>query len=199
MDDSVTPIKNSSALAAKTMYLREDTVEGRRTVLSRRGLERLDLLLLAIESLDFNGGEAMVWTAAQIGLEARFPNRVELWKRRCHNPLRRVTRRGPLAPGDAEAFITLICSMAERLYPLLHQLLSAREPANLTSQRWHLFNKRISELIQERMNTRRGGVQRLLNSDQSEEIFRSLVLGLALSCGPGGIDRLRASLLDPSP
>ena len=47
--------------------------------LSRRGVERLDLLLLTIEALDLNGGEAMVWTSQQMGLHAQFPNRVELW------------------------------------------------------------------------------------------------------------------------
>ena len=36
--------------------------------LSRRGVERLDLLLLTIEALDLNGGEAMVWTSQQMGL-----------------------------------------------------------------------------------------------------------------------------------
>ena len=35
--------------------------------LSRRGVERLDLLLLTIEALDLNGGEAMVWTSQQMG------------------------------------------------------------------------------------------------------------------------------------
>ena len=69
--------------------------------LSRRGVERLDLLLLTIEALDLNGGEAMVWTSQQLGLQAQFPNRVELWKRRCHNPLRRTTRRDQLDPVDA--------------------------------------------------------------------------------------------------
>ena len=54
--------------------------------LSRRGVERLDLLLLTAEALDLNGGEAMLWTSHQLGLQAQFPNRVELWKRRCHNP-----------------------------------------------------------------------------------------------------------------
>ena len=29
--------------------------------LPRRGIERLDLLLLSVEALDLNGGEAMVW------------------------------------------------------------------------------------------------------------------------------------------
>ena len=33
--------------------------------LSRRGVERLDLLMLTIEALDLNGGEAMVWTSQQ--------------------------------------------------------------------------------------------------------------------------------------
>ena len=90
--------------------------------LSRRGVERLDLLLLSIEALDLNGGEAMVWTSQQMGLQAQFPNRVELWKRRCHNPLRRTTRRDQLDPVDAESLICLVCAMAERLYPMLHQL-----------------------------------------------------------------------------
>ena len=57
-------------------------------------LERLDLMLLAVEALDLNGGEAMVWMSEQLGFSGLFPNRVELWKRRCHNPLRRTTRRG---------------------------------------------------------------------------------------------------------
>ena len=30
--------------------------------LGRRGVERLDLLLLTIEALDLNGGEAMLWS-----------------------------------------------------------------------------------------------------------------------------------------
>ena len=47
-------------------------------VLGRRGMERLDLLLLTVESLDFNGGEAMLWATQQLGFESLFPNRVEL-------------------------------------------------------------------------------------------------------------------------
>ena len=44
------------------------------STLSRRGLERLDLLLLTIESLDLNGGEAMLRSAQQLGLQKLFPN-----------------------------------------------------------------------------------------------------------------------------
>ncbi len=121
-------------------------------VLGRRGLERLDLLLLVVESLDLNGGEAMLWSLQQLGLQGQFPNRVELWKRRCHNPLRRATRRGQLSSVDTEALIRLLCAMSERLYPLLHQLLSTREPDQLNQQRWTLLDQRLRDLIDERMN-----------------------------------------------
>lgn len=167
--------------------------------LGRRGIERLDLLLLTIEALDLNGGEAMLWTSQQMGMQTQFPNRVELWKRRCHNPLRRTTRREPMAPVDAESLICLVCAMAERLYPMLHQLLSSREPDQLTQQRWSLLDERLRDLVEERMNPRRGAVMRLLDPMFSAEIQRQLVGTLALVAGPGGIDRLRATLLDPTP
>jgi hypothetical protein len=89
--------------------------------------------------------------------------------------------------------------MADRLYPMLHQLLSSREPVDLSKERWALVDQRLSDLIAERFNLRRGAVQRLLSTDHSASIQRQLVLTLALAAGPGGVDRLRASLLDPTP
>ena len=169
------------------------------TVLNRRGLERLDLLLLMMEALDFNGGEAMLMAIRQLGYEGVFPNRVELWKRRCTNPLRRATRRTPLSSVEIEALIRVVCAMADRLYPQLHHLLSTREPAEITSQHWALVDQRLRDLIGERMNLRRGAVQRLLDPDSALPLQRQMVVTLALSAGPGGPDRLRASLLDPTP
>jgi hypothetical protein len=164
--------------------------------LPRRGLERLDLLLLAVEALDLNGGEALVWMSEQLGLTGVFPNRVELWKRRCHNPLRRTTRRGALQPAETDGLIRLLCALADRLYPLLRALLSSSDPPELLSQRWGLFQARLEELVRERLNPRRGGVQRLLDPQTGAEQRRLLVQSLALGAGPGGFERLRASLLD---
>jgi hypothetical protein len=169
------------------------------TELSRRGFERLDLLLLTVEALDLNGGEAMLWATQQLGFAELFPNRVELWKRRCHNPLRRSTRRGAVSAAETEALIRLLCAMADRLYPLLHQLLSSREPEALSQQRWDLLDQRLRDLVAERMNPRRSAVQRLLDAEQSRPMQRQLVLSLGLAAGAGGVDRLRASLLDPTP
>ncbi len=178
---------------------RSNSTKTKKYILSRRALERLDLLMLAIESIDLNGGESMVWTSHQLGLETLFPNRVELWKRRCHNPLRKATRRGLLSSEDSEALLVLVSSMAERLYPFLHQLLSKKEPSSINHQRWELFNRRLRELISERLNQRRGAVINMLDPNMSNELYKPLVRTLALSSGSGGIDRLRASLLDQKP
>lgn len=164
--------------------------------LRRRGLERLDLLLLSLEALDLNGGEAMVWMSEQLGFQDRFPNRVELWKSRCHNPLRRTTRRGELDSADSDALIRILCALADRLYPVLRSLLSQAEAPALVAQRWELFHGRLADLLRERMNLRRGGVQKLLDVEQGMAECRQLIQALALASGPGGFDRLKASLLD---
>lgn len=164
--------------------------------LSRRGVERLDLMLLCAEALDLNGGEAMVWLSEEMGFTDLFPNRVELWKRRCSNPLRRTTRRETLSEAESDALIRILGALAERLYPMLRSLLSSAEPPQLTEQRWALFRSRLQELLQERYNPRRGGVQRLLDPTDGPSLSRELIQALALSAGPGGFERLKASLMD---
>ena len=164
--------------------------------LGRKALERLDLLLLAIESIDLNGSESIHWTTKKLGLDSQIPNRVELWKRRCLNPLRKSTRRGKLSELDLEALILLITTLSDRLYPLLRQLLSSREPSKVTKERWDILNKRFQDLINERMNIRRGAVTKLLHNEYLQSKNRELILTLALCSGPGGKDRLRAALLD---
>ncbi|MCP9771392.1 DUF3038 domain-containing protein [Synechococcus sp. Tobar12-5m-g] len=164
--------------------------------ISRRGLERLDLMLLSVEALDLNGGEAMLWMAGQLGFTDLFPNRVELWKRRCFNPLRLACRRGQLSEPETDALINLLCALADRLYPMLRQLLSSAEPAAVTAERWGLFQKRLEELVRERLNPRRGGVQKLLDPTAGPPLRLQLIQGLAFGAGTGGFDRLKASLMD---
>jgi hypothetical protein len=167
--------------------------------LPRQGLERLDLLLLCVEALDLNGGETLLWMGHQLGFSSLFPNRVALWKLRSHNPLRRACRRGTPEGAETEALIHMLCAMADRVYPMVRGLLSSREPAELNRQHWQLFEERLRELLKERMNTRRSSVQSLMDPQAGAEHRRSLIQSLALAAGPGGVDRLRASLMDPNP
>ena len=164
--------------------------------LPRRGLERLDLLLLATEAIDLNGGEALVWMSEQLGFGHLFANRVELWTRRCHNPLRRAARRGSLKPLETDALIRILCAMADRLYPVLRVMLSKTEAAEINQQRWEMFETRLAQLVGERMNPRRGAVHALLNPQAGLAQRRRLIQSLALAAGNGGFERLRASLLD---
>ncbi|MEB3303349.1 MAG: DUF3038 domain-containing protein [Cyanobacteriota bacterium] len=167
--------------------------------LPRQGLERLDLLLLCVEALDLNGGETLLWMGQHLGFSSLFPDRVALWKLRSHNPLRRACRRGIPEGAETEALIQILCAMADRIYPMARGLLSSREPAELSRQHWDLFEGRLRELLRERMNTRRSSVQNLMDPEVGAEQRRALIQTLALAAGPGGVDRLRASLMDPNP
>ncbi len=199
MNEIISPSVQSSSFSNNLDISHPTTFIEDKVILGRRGLERLDLLLLVVEAIDMHGSQAMIFRSEQLGLNKHFPNVVELWKYRCHNPLRKTSRRGTLKPIYTNSLILLICSMSERVYPLLRQLLSSQEPLDLNQQRWDLVTIRLKELIGERLNMRRGAVQRLVTSHESKTLLRQLVLTLALSVGEGGIDRLRASLVDPAP
>lgn len=167
--------------------------------LPRQGLERLDLLLLCVEALDFNGGETLLWMGQYLGFSSLFPDRVALWKLRSHNPLRRAFRRGTPDPAETDALIHMLCAMADRLYPLVRGLLSSREPEGQNLLHWQLFEGRLRELLRERMNVRRSSIQSLMDPLQGAAQRRALIQTLSLAAGTGGVDRLRASLLDPNP
>ena len=86
--------------------------------------------------------------------------------------------------------------MANKLYPLLRQLLSSKEPESLNHQRWNLLTQRFTELTEERMNTRRIAVQKLLDAEYTKRLNREMIMILALSSGTGGVDRLRSLILE---
>jgi hypothetical protein len=79
---------------------------------------------------------------------------------------------------------------------MLRQLLSSAEPEELSRQRWELFSARLAELVRERMNPRRSGVQQLLDAETGAAWRRQLIRSLALAAGHGGFERLQASLMD---
>ena len=166
--------------------------------LGRKALERMDLLLLTVESLDLNGSQSMLYSTKELGLDDIIPNSVELWKKRSLNPLRKSCRRGSLSCKDLEAMILLICRLAERIYPILRQLLSSKEPKDLNDQRWNIVMERFSDLVEERFNTRRGAVKKMLYQTEAYSFTRQNIITLALCTGIGGVDRLQAYLLDHS-
>ena len=158
---------------------------------------KLDFLILVIETLQINATDSLFLKANNIGLSDEFTSRVQFWKIRCSNPLRKSHTFSSLSSKQIDSLVELISTMAENLYPLIRQLLSSKESKTLNQERWFLFSSRLKSLISERMNVKRSYITSLLNDDK-HEFFRELLVILSLSCGKGGACRLKASLYHQS-
>jgi len=156
--------------------------------------KKLDFLILVIETLQLNATHSLLLKAKKIGLTDDFSNRVKFWKMRTSNPLRKSYDFSSLSSEQIDSLVELISSMAENLYPLIRQLLSSKESKTLNQERWFLFTTRLKSLIRERMNLQRSYIASLLSDDNNNEFFRELLVILSLSCGPGGANRLKASM-----
>ena len=155
--------------------------------------KKLDFLILVIETLQINATASLLLKAKNIGLAEDFSNRVQFWKLRTSNPLRKSYGSMSLSTDQIDSLVELIAAMADNLYPLIRQLLSSKESKSLNKERWFVFSSRLKSLIRERMNVQRSYITCLLN-DESNEFFRELLVILSLSCGPGGASRLKASM-----
>ena len=155
--------------------------------------KRLDFLILVIETLQINATDSLLTKAKNIGLSDDFSNRVQFWKLRTSNPLRKSYAFSCLSSDQIDSLVELISSMAENLYPIIRQLLSSKEPKTINKERWISFSSRLKSLIRERMNLQRSYINSLLCEDDNK-FFRELLVILSLSCGPGGANRLKASM-----
>jgi len=162
-------------------------------VIANDAPKKLDFLILVIETLQINATESLLMKAKDKGLSKDFSNRVQFWKLRASNPLRKSYTFSSLTSEQIDSLVELISSMADNLYPLIRQLLSSKESKTLNNERWILFSTRLKSLIRERMNLQRSYIAHLL-SDENNEFFRELLVILSLSCGPGGANRLKASM-----
>ena len=89
---------------------------GIQTSKNRRAIEKLDLLLLAIEAIDINASVSLASISKSVELNHIFRNYVEIWKSRCHNPMRKSTRSSPITTESFEALLYLL----SKLYLVQH-------------------------------------------------------------------------------
>ena len=130
---------------------------------ARRAIEKLDLLLLVIEALDIKAQQELPMISKRLDLYKIFPNYVEIWKSRCHNPMRKSCRNSPIPNNTFDALLLLLSSMSEQFYPQIRELLSSKIPESISKEKWSSFCSRLDELISERMNIRRGAVRKYLH------------------------------------
>ena len=165
-------------------------------LIGRHGLQQLDLLMTTLEALDFRCGEVMVASLQQKEAATGAMGRVEFWKWRTTNPLRRTMRRSRLKQAQVMTMVGLVCDMAARLYPLLHQLVSVREDPSVAEARWARLTGRLQDLVRQRMNPKRAAMQNFTDDEYALSMTKTMVRALVFSAGPGGEQRLLASLQD---
>ena len=199
---SVTPL-DSSVVQSNPMIL--DNLPNppieERACPSRTRLQ-IDLILLAIEALELGGSEAILAAAHDLELQEIIKNRVNLWRLRSTNPLRRSHTRRPLSLIEAKALVVIACYLARRLTVLIRQLLLAYQQMSdkqiPLEQNLRLSNylERFKAHFRSRMNPRRSGVIAYSSDEKLDELALTLLGQLLFCTGTAGMQRFWISLFD---
>ena len=164
--------------------------------ISRESIQRLDLLLLALETIDLNGAESLYSLSGKLNLNKVIPNKVTIWKLRNNNPMRNSFNNNNIRLDEFNALIKLTAEMAKFLYPYIRQILQSKDDLTKNPKPWNEFKIRYIELISERFNTNSMKVKRLLDPNCNDEVFIKIILTLALCISDDGYLKLRTTLLN---
>lgn len=134
---SITPINSPTPQSVPMILdsLPEPALEGQGC--PRRVRLQIDLILLAIEALELGGSEAILTFAEELDLKAIVKNRVNLWRMRSTNPMRRAHIRRPLSIMEAKALVIIACYIARRLTVVIRQLLMIHQQMVENSFHWN--------------------------------------------------------------
>ena len=168
----------------------------------KRARRQLDLLLLAIEALDLGGAEALLKVTADLNLQSVVGDRVNLWRLRSTNPLRRNSQRQPMSLKEAKALTLITCHLARRLTATIRQLLLAhqqlQEKQLSVDHNFALANylERFQAHFHARMNPKRAAVIAYRDPEKLHTLALDLLNQLLFCTGTAGPQRLWASLFD---
>jgi hypothetical protein len=163
---------------------------------------QIDLMLLAIEALELGGSEAILSFAEELDLKGIIKNRVNLWRMRASNPMRKAHSRRPLDILEAKALVVIACYIARRLTVVIRQLLTIYQQLAdkqiPPEQNLKLANylERFRTHFKSRMNSRRSGVLSLTSDEKLDELAINLLGKLLFCTGTAGMQRYWISLFD---
>jgi len=157
---------------------------------SRYSIERLDLLLLILETIDLNGIQSLYAFSNRLNLNYILPNKVTIWKLRNNNPLRKSYVNNSIKLDQFDALIKITVEMSRYLYPYIREVLQSKE-FDSNSVVWNDFNKRFIELIKERFNVDSMRVKKFLNQSENEEFIINSLLTLSLCISSKGHQKLK--------
>ncbi len=162
--------------------------------ISKAAIERLDLLLLALETIDLNGSESMFSISNKLEFKNLFPSKVSIWKLRSYNPMRKSFNNKNINVDKFDALIKITSEMSKYLYPYIRAILSSSDNYTKSPELWDDFKFRYIELIEERFNTESVIVKNLLDSNFSQYFYKKILFSLALSSTSEGYNRLKLIL-----
>ena len=172
-------------------YLRTITVSTKGNRVSRQSIEKLDLLLLILETIDLNGIQSLYNLSNKLNLNDVLPNKITIWKLRNNNPLRKSYVNNNIKVNEFDALIKITVEMSRFLYPYIREILHSKEDLEKNSVIWNDFNKRFVELIKERFNVDSIRVKKLLNRDDNDEIIIKSLLTLSFCISNQGYQKLK--------
>ena len=163
---------------------------------SRKSVEKLDLLLLILETIDLNGIQSLYSISNRLNLNEVLPNKITIWKLRNNNPLRKSYVNNNIKLSEFDALIKITVEMSKYLYPYIREILKSKEDLEKNSVIWKDFNKRLIELIKERFNLDSMRVKKLLNETKNDEIIVKSLLTLSLCISNQGYQKLKNFLFE---
>ena len=178
------------------IFTRTITVLTKENLVSREAIEKLDLLLLILETIDLNGIQSLYALSNRLNLNNVLPNKVTIWKLRNNNPLRKSYVTNDIKLKEFDALTRITVEMSKYLYPYIREILKSKEGIEENSVIWNDFNKRFIELIKERFNVDSMRVKKLLNQTDNGEIIIKSLLILSFCISNQGYQKLRNFLYD---
>ena len=177
-------------------YTRTITVSNKGNQVSRQSIEKLDLLLLILETIDLNGIQSLYVISNRLNLNDVLPNKITIWKLRNNNPLRKSYVNNNIKLDEFDALIKITVEMSRYLYPYIREILQSKEDLQKKPVIWNDFNKRFVELIKERFNLDSMRVKKLLNQTENDEIIIKSLLTLSFCISNHGYKKLKKFLID---
>nr|WP_071813380.1 DUF3038 domain-containing protein [Prochlorococcus marinus] len=159
-------------------------------------MEKLDLLLLILETIDLNGIDSLYALSTRLNLNTVFPNKVTIWKLRNNNPLRKSYVTNNIKLNEFDALIRITVEMSKYLYPYIREIMKSKENIEQNSVIWNDFKNRFIELIKERFNVDSMRVKKLLNQAENDEIIIKSLLILSFCISNKGYQKLKNFLYD---
>jgi len=178
------------------IFSRTITVLTKGNQVSRQSIEKLDLLLLILETIDLNGIQSLYSLSNKLNLSDVLPNKVTIWKLRNNNPLRKSYVNNNIKLVEFNALIKITVEMSRYLYPYIREILQSKEDIEQNSVIWNDFSKRFIELIKERFNIDSMRVKNLLNQTENDEFIIKSLLTLSLCISNQGYQKLKNFLYD---